>query len=145
MQDRTGIRLQYQNHFVLFISLLIAPIAAKHGAQRRLNTKNPYAAIGVITCARFPQISVPSSATSANPNKHTECCYYVFFCNKTCNSCHSHLPAFTCFSPSKWSKDPVQLHYRFDARILSLSCSASNIPNCSVYPTEAHKEPKNDC
>lgn len=27
-------------HFALFISLLIAPIAAKQGAQRRLNTRN---------------------------------------------------------------------------------------------------------
>ena len=32
-----------------------------------MNTRKPYAAIGVITCARFPQISAPSSATSANP------------------------------------------------------------------------------
>ena len=28
-----------QNHFALFISRLIAPMAAKHGAQRRLNAR----------------------------------------------------------------------------------------------------------
>ena len=31
--------LANQNHFVLFISRLIAPIAAKHGAHSKLNTK----------------------------------------------------------------------------------------------------------
>ena len=36
-----------QNHFLLFISLLIAPIAAKQGAHNKLNTRNEYAAAGV--------------------------------------------------------------------------------------------------
>ena len=53
----------------MFISRLIAPIAAKHGAQRRLNTRKEYAATGVIAPASVPQISAPSSATSLNPYK----------------------------------------------------------------------------
>ena len=58
-----------QNHFALFISRLIAPIAAKQGAHRRLNTRKEYAATAVIEPARLPQISTPSSATSPNPNR----------------------------------------------------------------------------
>ena len=56
-----------QNHLALFISLLIAPIAAKHGAHKRLNIKNEYAANAVILPAKLPQISDPFSATSPNP------------------------------------------------------------------------------
>ena len=56
-----------QNHLALFISLLIAPIAAKHGAHKRLNIKNEYAASAVMLAASVPQISTPSSATSPNP------------------------------------------------------------------------------
>lgn len=56
-----------QNHFVLFISRLIAPIAAKHGAHNKLNTMNEYAAKGVKLADNCPQNSFPSSATSAKP------------------------------------------------------------------------------
>ena len=56
-----------QNHFLLFISRLIAPIAAKQGAQRRLNTRNDIADAGVKAAARLPHISAPSSATYEKP------------------------------------------------------------------------------
>lgn len=46
---------------------LIAPIAAKQGAHRRLNTRKEYAATCDMLFASVPQISCPSSATSANP------------------------------------------------------------------------------
>ena len=38
-------------HLALFISLLIAPIAAKQGAQRRLNARKEYPATGVNAAA----------------------------------------------------------------------------------------------
>ena len=34
-----GSAIANQNHFILFISLFIAPIAAKQGAHKRLNTR----------------------------------------------------------------------------------------------------------
>ena len=45
-----------RNHLVLFISLLIAPMAAKHGAHSRLNTRKLYAATVVMQAARLPQV-----------------------------------------------------------------------------------------
>ena len=112
----------------MFISLLIAPIAAKHGAQRRLNTKNPYAAIGVITCARFPQISVPSSATSAKPNNIPNVATTFSFAIRPV------IAATAIFHPSPALVHPSgvkigAITLPIDAKILSLSCSASNIPN----------------
>ena len=56
-----------QNHLALFISRLMAPMAAKHGAQSRLNTRKEYAESPVKLLESVPQISQPFSATSANP------------------------------------------------------------------------------
>ncbi len=56
-----------QNHLILFISRLMAPMAAKQGAHSRLNTIKEYAATAVMEPANIPQISCPSSATSAKP------------------------------------------------------------------------------
>ena len=51
-------------HLPLFISRLMAPIAAKQGAQIRLKTMKEKPASGVKACCRSPQISVPSSLSS---------------------------------------------------------------------------------
>ena len=49
------------------ISRLIAPIAAKQGAQSRLNTRKEIAARGGRSAESAAQISEPFSATSAAP------------------------------------------------------------------------------
>ena len=40
-------------HFALFISRFMAPIAAKQGAQSRLNTRKEYPVMPVNACAMF--------------------------------------------------------------------------------------------
>ncbi len=47
----------------------MAPIAAKHGAQSRLNARNENPAMGVSMAPMIGHISSPDSATSEKPNR----------------------------------------------------------------------------
>ena len=113
-----------QNHFALFISRLIAPIAAKQGAHKRLNTRNEYAATAVMLPASCPQISVPFSATSANPKR-------IPNVPTTFSFAMSPVTAATAIfqSPHPRGANNGAITFPIEARILSLSCSASSIPN----------------
>ena len=132
-----------QNHFVLFISLLIAPIAAKQGAHRRLNTRKEYAAIVQSCCLQvFPRflfrllqllqirITVPNVPTTFS------------FATRSCDSCNCHLPV----TPSKWCEDPCDQVSDLSKNTLSLgcfhSCSFKSVKvqhsKVSICPSEVH-------
>ncbi len=123
-----------QNHLPLFISRLIAPIAAKQGAHRRLNARNPNAATGVMTAARLPHTSAPSSATSANPNNIPKVATTFSFAIRPVTA------ATAIFQPSPACVHPrgVKIHaiaLPILDRILESNCSASSIPKPpSVHP-----------
>ncbi len=52
-------------HFALFISRLMAPMAAKQGAQRRLKIMKEYAAMGPKSPAMRAQMASPLSPSSS--------------------------------------------------------------------------------
>lgn len=54
-------------HLLSFISRLIAPIAAKHGAQSRLNIMKLYAVSGEKLCESVVQFALPFAAESFIP------------------------------------------------------------------------------
>ena len=92
-----------------------------------MNTRN---AVSCDRCHGCCQVTPDLSTVFCNfceSIKHTECSYYVLFCDQTCNSCNCHLPSFAGFCPAKRCKDPCDCCTDLSQEYSSLMLS-STIP-----------------
>ena len=137
-QVHTDIRLQTRTILYCSSHVLMAPIAAKQGAHRRLNTRKPYAATGVITCARLPQISAPSSATSAKPKSIPKVATTFSFAIRPVTA------ATAIFQPSPAFVHPsgAKIHAIADTDLCQEYCCSVPLP-CRRLPSSQPKPIRN--